>query len=316
VTRRGVIRSAVAGAAGLGAWAGSGATVAFAEPNPAPNRTAERLLRLAHLTDTHVQSERSGDKGFANCLDHLHALKDKPELIIFGGDNLMNVDAAKNTGQRAQDQIDVWNTVVKEHCKIPHKYCIGNHDILGMKQDTGKAWAVEQFGVPERYYSFDRAGWHILVLDSTEPQSGGGYKARLDEEQFDWLTDDLAKTPADRPVLIVSHIPLLTVTAYFDGNNEKSGNWVVPGAWMHLDARRIKDLFAKHANVKLCLSGHMHLVDQVVYNDVTYCCNGAVSGAWWGGNYHECAPGYGLVDLYDDGSFYNQYVVHGWTAKP
>ena len=84
---------------------------------------------------------------------------------------------------------------------------------------------------------------------------------------------------------------------------------------MHIDARRIKDLFAKHPNVRLCLSGHEHLVDQVTYNTTTYCCNGAVSGAWWKGSYHECAPGYGLIDLYDDGSFYNQYVVHGWQPK-
>ena len=84
---------------------------------------------------------------------------------------------------------------------------------------------------------------------------------------------------------------------------------------MHIDARRIKNLFNKHQNVKLCLSGHEHLVDQVSYNNVTYCCNGAVSGAWWKGNYHECAPGYGVVDLYEDGSFNNQYVLYGWQPR-
>ena len=314
-SRRELLTAAMVGVAGLSAWAGSGAVVALAEPNPAPKRAGKRLLRLAHLTDTHLQPERAGAKGFANCLNHLQALDDKPEFILFGGDNVMNVDSAKNTGERADVQINLWNKVLKEHCKLPYKSCIGNHDILGLKQDTGKAWAVEQFNLPGKYYSFDQAGWHFVVLDSTEPQKGGGYKARLDEEQFDWLAKDLAQTPKDTPILVLSHIPIITVTSFFDGNNEKTGNWVIPGSWMHIDARRIKDLFAKHPNVRLCLSGHEHLVDQVTYNTTTYCCNGAVSGAWWKGSYHECAPGYGLVDLYDDGSFYNQYVVHGWEPK-
>jgi hypothetical protein len=47
---------------------------------------------------------------------------------------------------------------------------------------------------------------------------------------------------------------------------------------------------------------------------VFYCCNGAVGGAG-GGSYHEFAPGDGMVDPYDDGSFDNQYVVYGWVAK-
>jgi 3',5'-cyclic AMP phosphodiesterase CpdA len=314
MNRRAVLGTA-AGLLAMSAWAGHGATVAFAKPNDAPKRNTKRLLRLAHLTDTHLQPERAGAEGFANCLNYLQDLNDKPQLILFGGDNVMNVDSAKNTGERADVQINLWKKVLKEHCKLPHKSCIGNHDILGLKQDTGKDWAVKQFNLPSRYYSFDQSGWHIVVLDSTEPQKGGGYKARLDDEQFAWLEKDLKDTPDTTPVLVLSHIPIITVTSFFDGKNEKTGNWVIPGSWMHIDARRIKDLFAKHPNVKLCLSGHEHLVDQVTYNHTTYCCNGAVSGAWWKGSYHECAPGYGLVDLYEDGSFYNQYVVHGWKPK-
>jgi 3',5'-cyclic AMP phosphodiesterase CpdA len=315
ISRRGLLGTAAMGIAGMATWAGSGANVAFAKPNAAPKRDAKRLLRLAHLTDTHLQPERAGDEGFAKCLGHLQTLDDRPEFILFGGDNVMNVDAAQNTGERAELLIDTWNTVLNKHCKLPYQSCIGNHDILGLKQDAGKAWAVKQYNLPGKYFSFDRAGWHFIVLDSTEPQEGGGYKARLDEEQFTWLAKDLAETPEDTPILVLSHIPILTVTSFFDGNNEKTGNWVIPGSWMHIDARRIKDLFAKHPNLKLCLSGHEHLVDSVTYNNVTYCCNGAVSGAWWKGSYHECAPGYGLTDLYDDGSFYNQYVVYGWEPK-
>jgi 3',5'-cyclic-AMP phosphodiesterase len=71
----------------------------------------------------------------------------------------------------------------------------------------------------------------------------------------------------------------------------------------------------KHPNVKLCLSGHTHLVDRLDYTGVSYFCNGAVSGAWWKGAWQGCEPGYALVNLYDDGSFEREYVVYGAKAK-
>ncbi|MEX2092204.1 MAG: hypothetical protein WD971_05980, partial [Pirellulales bacterium] len=73
-------------------------------------------------------------------------------------------------------------------------------------------------------------------------------------------------------------------------------------------------LFAKHPNVKLCISGHLHLLDRVDYNGVTYLCNGAVSGNWWGGRHKDCDEGYAVVDLYDDGTFEHEYVKYGWKA--
>jgi hypothetical protein len=56
----------------------------------------------------------------------------------------------------------------------------------------------------------------------------------------------------------------------------------------------------------------LHLVDKVLYNGVTYCCNGAVCAGWWKGDNQECDEGYGIVDLYDDGSIRNEYVSFGW----
>jgi 3',5'-cyclic-AMP phosphodiesterase len=80
----------------------------------------------------------------------------------------------------------------------------------------------------------------------------------------------------------------------FDGDNEKSGDWVIPGAWVHIDARRIVELFHQHKNVKLCLSGHIHLFDRVLYNGVTYICDGAVCGRWWARQLPSDAPRLGL----------------------
>src|SRR5262249_46284457 len=135
-----------------------------------------------------------------------------------------------------------------------------------------------------------------------------------DDEQFDWLSGVIKATSKTIPVLVLSHIPIFAACPFLDGNNESSGNWQVPGAWMHLDARKLTKLFHQHGNVKLCLSGHIHLVDQVKYLGTTYCCNGAVCGGWWKGNYQQFAEGYALVDLFDDGSSECEYVAYGWKA--
>jgi 3',5'-cyclic AMP phosphodiesterase CpdA len=286
----------------------------------APSPRRRRVLRFAHLTDIHVQPERAAAEGMEACLAHVQSQKDKPQLIVTGGDLIM--DAFGASKERTKTQWDIYTRVLKSNAGIPVRHTVGNHDVWawgmgdqhGSDPKFGKVWACEVLGLERPYYSFDQAGWRFVVLDSTF-RDGNGYKGRLDDEQFEWLGDLLAKTDAKTPVVVVSHIPILAACAYFDGENEKSGNWVVPGSWMHIDARRIKDLFKKHPNVKLCLSGHMHLIDLVAYNGVTYFCNGAVSGAWWGGDYHECTYGYAMVDLFNDGTFENRYVPYGWKTR-
>jgi 3',5'-cyclic AMP phosphodiesterase CpdA len=300
------------GASGL--LAASSPSLAVASP---PTRSARtRLLRLAHLTDIHVQPEKGGGEGMAACLRHVQTAysgADKPEFILFGGDNLMNVDS-KGGAERASMQLDLWKSVLKNECSLPHQIAIGNHDVLRNDPVDGKKWAVDAFGLPGRYFSFDRGGWRFLVLDSTSPEEGG-YKGRIAAEQLAWISKTLDETPATTPVCVVSHIPILGVCVFFDGDLIKTGNWQVPGSWMHVDAKILKDIFFQHKNVKLCLSGHIHLADIAEYLGVKYACNGAVSGAWWGGSYHEFAPGYALVDLYDDGSSEVQFVNYGWEAR-
>lgn len=281
---------------------------------------AKRSLRFAYATDPHVQPEGTAPAGWAACLKHLGALKDRPEMLMTGGDLIM--DAFGATPERTAAQWEVFTKGLQEHVKIPVRHTLGNHDVFGWANPDkyasdkryGKAWACEVLGMEKPYYSFDQGGWHFIVLDSTFP-AGKGYTAKLDEEQFAWLEADLARTPKTTPVIVSSHIPILMVCAIFDGENEKTGNWVIPGSYMHIDARRIKDLFLKHPNVKLCLSGHEHQIDEVRYNEVTYVCGGAVSAAWWGGNYFECTFGYNLVDLFEDGSFAVSYVPYGWKPK-
>lgn len=278
------------------------------------NPSRKRSLRIAHLTDIHLRDYSDAPKKFEKCLHTLQSISDAPDIIFNGGDTIFDaLGADKSSVER---QWKLWDSIIKEENNLPIFHCIGNHDVWGAgdKSDVlyGKAYAVDKMGLKKPYYSLEKSGWKFIILDSTHPVGEGWYTGKLDDEQFDWLQKELAQTGPTTPVMVMSHIPILTATGFYEGN-EKEGNWVVPGSWMHIDFNRIKKLFQKHPNVKLCVSGHMHLLDHVQYNGVTYCCNGAVSGNWWGNEmYHETHAGFALIDLYDDGGFDVNYQTYNW----
>lgn len=303
--------------AGLGVL---GAAAAQRLELPAESPTRRRVLRLAHLTDIHVQPELGAGEGMAAALEHAQNLSDKPDLIVQGGDAIMDALAADKARTRTQWRL--FHQTLNGVATLPVRHVVGNHDVWGWSLDNpsaadiayGKDWAKDEFGLGAGYYSYDQAGWHFVVLDSVYPAEGG-YTARLDDAQLEWLDGDLAATPRSTPVCVISHIPILAASTYFDGDNETSGNWQVPGAWMHIDARKIKDVFKRHGNVRLALSGHVHLQDEVHYLGVKYLCNGAVSGGWWGGPYQEFTNAYFTIDLFDDGSSESQVHTFGWRAR-
>jgi len=197
---------------------------------------------------------------------------------------------------------------------LPVHYCLGNHDIWWNEDDKsqaiyGKRFSMDQLQLASPYYSMVKNGWKFIMLDSVHLDvDGTWYIGKLGDEQFNWLQTELANTDASMPVLVLSHIPILTATNLIE--DDTINKWVMLGGDMHTDNAKIINLFYQHSNVKLCLSGHIHLRDKVVYNNVTYICDGAVSGAWWEGQRRETPPGYGLIDLYDDGSFDEQYVSY------
>lgn len=319
VDRRSVLR--MGGASLAGAILGTAGIVSADDVRPATDKPeAKRALRIAHMTDIHLQPERAGDKGFAAALHHVQSLQDQPGLILTGGDTVM--DSFGQDNARTTLQWNLFKSVMKQECSLPVRSCIGNHDTWGWNKEGskttgdeplwGKKRAEHELGLPNRYYSFNQAGWHFVILDSTYPDGNGGYIAKLDDEQFDWLRSDLASTNPDKPVLLLSHEPIFSAAAFFNSANERDGKWALSASLMHIDTRDLTDLFKQHSNIKLVLSGHLHLVDRVDYYGVTYLCNGAVCGAWWKGDHKECDEGYGLIDLYDDGSFDQQYVAYNW----
>jgi Icc protein len=275
-------------------------------------------VRFAHLTDVHMKPELRAAEGLAACMHHLQSQKQAPAFIVSGGDTIF--DALKQPKDKVEEQWKLWHGTLKLENSLPVEYCIGNHDCwgFGQKEDPlyGKKYALDQMKLAAPYRSFDKGGWHFIVLDSIQPKTDQSwYSCHLDEEQFVWLQNDLATTPADKPVVVISHVPLVSAATVVVDNKVKGEQGYILGLGsMHIDSARIINLFDKYPNVKLCLSGHIHLYEQILYNGVTYISNGAVSGNWWKGIRYRTDNGYAMVTLYTDGTFDNEYVTYGWKV--
>jgi 3',5'-cyclic-AMP phosphodiesterase len=296
----------------LGALGATGISLAC-NPNADTSSIQKKpILRIVHLTDIHLEPGEIPEVGLRKCIDYV--LKNEPSVDFFinGGDLIM--DALNKSEEEVEAQWEVWRKVKASYPELKFYHCVGNHDVWGLtpheEKFPGKAWALKVHELQSPYYHFESKGWHFIVLDSThQKEDGTWYTAKLDIQQRQWLESTLAKIPSDEPVLIVSHIPILGATPFLDGDNAKTGNWIVPGAWMHIDAKSLVNLFYQHPSVKVCISGHIHLVETLVYHGVHYHCSGAVCGNWWKDEPYELThKGYGVIELFDDNSHSFNYV--------
>ncbi|MBB6004744.1 metallophosphoesterase [Arcicella rosea] len=268
------------------------------------------VLRVAHLTDVHLKNELEAPAKFAKCLHHVQQQSPKVDFILNGGDIVFDMN--KENLSNINSQWKLLEDIIKAESSIPAHYCLGNHDVWWSENNKGQAvygkqYTLDKLSLAKPYYSVEKNGWKFIILDSVHLDvDNTWYIGKLGDEQFTWLENELKNTNPATPILVLTHIPILTATLMI---KEKVVNrWEMLGGDMHTDTAKIINLFYQHPNVKICLSGHVHLRDKVEYNNVTYICNGAVSGAWWKGNNKQTAPGYGLLDLYADGSFEEKYV--------
>lgn len=283
------------------------------------NPKAKKTIRFAHLSDIHVKPGIIPEKGMADAFKHVQKLRDKVDFIINGGDSIMDSLEADKT--QTKIQWDLFTGILKKENSLPVYHCIGNHDIWGWflktnkpEQDPlyGKGWVVETLSMKNRYYSFSKGKWHFIVLDSTQLNPAGGYIGKLDAEQTSWLEKELALVPPDSYICLVSHIPILSICAglFFD-KTEENGDLKIQRNLMHSDFLSLKKIFLNYPNLRVCLSGHIHLQDEVNYLGVKYYCNGAVSGNWWKGKFREFAPAYAIMELNEDGSSTRKMISYG-----
>jgi 3',5'-cyclic-AMP phosphodiesterase len=316
------------------------------------NPARSRVVRICHFTDSHIRPEHNAVLGVQTAWQHVMNQPDRPDVVVLGGDNIMF--SMDQTEQTTAGLWDLWTRVQRDYCGLPVIPCLGNHDIWGWNKERsrttgdeprwGKRWASEIFQQERFYQQRDFGNWSMLVLDSIQP-AGTSYEGRLDEEQFSWLESRLSALPQGQHVCVVSHIPIMNAgslatdtrpiragLAELTGDPRDDGGGLLIGKGsMHMDMHRLLEAFSKRRQVRVCLSGHIHTLDRIDFDGISYCCSGAVSGMWWRNAeaYQErlrtLAPGgpprpnransgYAMVDLFSDGSFTHEYAEFPWVA--
>lgn len=267
-----------------------------------------RSLRVAHITDCHTQPRIKTEKALKQVFRQINNMQDKPDLILNTGDSVLDANYA--APGFLKDCWDAWNDSI-QCCGIPVYHCIGNHDIWKEEDTTdeavilqGKRACMQQLSMQSSYYSFEKNGWKFIALDSI-----GVDEYALDDRQFTWLKYELDNS-RNHPVCVFSHVPIISAASMMYAMERRSGKDGILRKEMHADAKRLKDLFFKHPEVKLCLSGHVHYIDEVDYLGVKYMCNGSVSGNWWKGSLDEFPPAYAIIDLFSDGSIRKQLIYY------
>jgi len=312
-SRRAFLGGCGMAALGLAMAPASGATRVRAQPG--------RAFRFVFMPDQHFRDEHASPEGLAKSLDSLQSLDPAPEFIVTGGDLIQNCrDLTIDEGERMADRfLSIWN----DHTDLPTYHCIGNHDPLGWRNEEVPsdhplfAFGLyrEKFNLPKTYYSFDRNGWHFVVLQNFSLTERGKYVSEFTDEQMAWLRDDLAQV-GDRPTMVFGHFPPISAIEFVNGRAEvQDGDWRLGIVRMSRNPEALIDA-VKNANVRAFFSGHIHRLDRIEVKGLTMICAGSVSGAQWRGPQVDTQEGYGVVDCRPDGSFDYRYHDYGWDARP
>lgn len=262
------------------------------------------------MTDIHIQPELKAEQGFQQAINKVNQLN--PDFVITGGDLVM--DVMDQPYERA-DMLYKMYLKNMDLFEMPVYNTMGNHENYGIAMDAGvdrehpeyeEGMFEERIG--SRYASFDYNGWHFMLLDSIIPTEDYSYIGWIDEEQMEWIKEDLKQVHPETPIVISTHIPFLSIFPQWTGNpiGEKKSALVVN------NAREVLTLFDNH-NLKLVLQGHLHYVEDISVGGIRFITAGAVSANWWKGPRDGTEEGFAMVRVKDD-SFTWEYIDYGWDT--
>lgn len=285
--------------------------IAGCNPTSDKTTTSDDEFSFAFLTDIHLQPEKEAVTGFRQAIDTVNKLN--PDFVITGGDLVM--DVLDQTYGRADSLFTLYKELSSEF-NMPVYNAVGNHEVYGWHREEEGIESSPEFGkkmyesrIGKRYYSFDHKNWHFIILDAIYRGEDGNYMGKIDQEQLEWLKEDLEKTDKLTPIAITVHIPFITSRTQLSqgalaSNSEGS---------VITNSLEVLQLFWEY-NLKLVLQGHLHFnEDLFIGNKVHFITAGAVSGRWWSnkpGDHPE--EGFQMIHIKGD-KLSSEYIDFGWT---
>jgi 3',5'-cyclic-AMP phosphodiesterase len=318
VSRRDFIHRAAILAGGLAA----GLRVGRAKASDPPDRD---LLRVVFATDSHlmVNNQLRSGEGLGAALSAIEALRPKPDFILFGGD--LTHESPQLDFPAAGQLIDRFLEIWKGHTDLPTFFTFGNHDLVGTKNASvdredprfGKGLFRMRLELERDFYAFRKGGWRFVVLDDVLPEPDGSYIGEFVEEQLSFLRTEL-RTDPQTPTILCGHIPSVSVLPNLSvcGETKTDGrNIETPASLLARNAADLHNVLNEtKANVKLILAGHLHHLEQIQIDGISYINGGAICGNWWKGAQMGCPEGFLVLDLSSDGDVAAKYQPYGWKA--
>jgi len=273
-------------------------TAAF-ESHGADETSVNRVFRVGLVTDLHyAEKQPAGTRHYRETLAKLTEAQEvfqrrKPAMVVELGDLIDSADSVQVEQRYLKRIHKEFEAIAKDR-----HYVLGNHcvDLLTKK---------EFLNIVERersYYSFDRGGFHFIVLDSCFRADGVAYgrknfewtDANIPEEQVQWLKADMKKT--ELPTIVFAHQRL-----------DVKNNYGVK------NASQVRNILESSGQVNSVLQGHSHKNDYQEIGGIHYCTLRAmVEGSGVNNN------GYSTMDIHADGSIYlkgfRQQKTYEWRS--
>lgn len=163
----------------------------------------------------------------------------------------------------------------------PYYVSRGNHDRV---EDNPRDYFLDTFGLASSWYSFDREGFHFIILDDNRLDNGWhGFP----EEEFAWLEQDLVRS-RQSPTFVFCHRPLAT-----------GGVDQIPEI-----RDRLLSILAANPQVAAVFNAHSHAARVATIPERTgsmpYIEVPSVK---------EYPVGYGMVEVYEGGMAYNFHLA-------
>ncbi len=217
----------------------------------------EDKLRIGMVTDLHYADKPpAGSRHYRKTLGKLKEAaaqfeRDRPTFLVELGDL---IDAA-DTVETERRYLKTINRDFSAICKDRH-YVLGNHCVDTLTKDEFLG-GVEQ---EKSSYSFDRGGFHFVVLDSCfrsdgEPYGRKNFKwtdANMPAAELEWLKADLKAT--DKQVIVFAHQRLDVSTGHGVKNNAE-----------------VRKLLEASSKVLAVFQGHSHKNDLKEIGGIHYC---------------------------------------------
>lgn len=167
----------------------------------------------------------------------------------------------------------------------------GNHDIdYDATSDVNATDTYRRdFGAP--YYSYDVGETHFVALDNIvyngdDGSGNGGYDEKIDDQQLEWLRNDLATVEPDQQIVIAAHAPIVSYQEVVTDN-----------------ANDLYEILADYPHA-VTVGGHTHTLEHLVAGEqraewadndqspITQLSHdqiiaGAVSGDWYSGELND-----------------------------